>query len=75
MVLRAEIEFGQEFVDRFFLKWPLCRPFGHRCKHTFTMYGHLDGNGQPRIYCAKTDKGKGSFIVKSLNQCPIGKWE
>ena len=73
MVPREEIEFGQKFVDRFFLKWPLCQPFGHRCKHAFTMDGHFDGNGHKRKYCAKSDKGKGSYPISSLDQCPVGK--
>lgn len=75
MVPREEIEFGQEFADRFFSKWPVCQPFDHRCKHAFTMYGHFGRSGQQRIYCKKSDKGKGSFTIRSLNLCPIGKWE
>jgi hypothetical protein len=74
MVPREEIKFSQKFVDRFFRKWPLCQPFGHRCKHAFTMEGHLDGNGQHRLYCRKTDTGKGSYPVRSQAKCPIGYW-
>lgn len=74
MVHREETPFSQEFVDRFFLKWPVCRPFGHRCTHAFTLYGHLDKNGQQRIYCKKTNTGKGTFTIESRPHCPIRRW-
>ncbi len=74
MIDREETPFSQEFVDRFFLKWPVCLPFGHRCADAFTMDGHLDKCGHQRIYCRKTNSGKGSFTIKSRAQCPIMRW-
>ncbi len=74
MVRGEDMAFSQAFVDRFFLKWPLCRPFGHRCTHAFTLYGHLDKYGQSRIYCRKTHTAKGTFTIASRPRCPIRRW-